>query len=170
MKTGSACALVFAFWSAHAISYAAPPGASTSSRTELDAKVASILDNPLPDSDYVQTRRCLPPGTDQHVEVLDSRRLLFGGNRGAFWLNQLRFNCVGLVDDDVLVFEMRDRRLCDMDGFRGVPRNSSMGAGFGIRCTLGHFESITTVQARQLREALVRSARSPAASQATPTE
>jgi|GEM_PF-1416523 hypothetical protein len=170
MKTGSACALVFAFWSAHAISFAESLDASTSSPADLDAQVASILDNPLPESDYVQAQRCLPSGINEHVDVLDSRHLLFRGNRDVFWLNQLRFNCVGLTDDTILVFDVRDRRLCDMGGFRSVPRNGSMGADFGVSCTLGRFEPITQAQADQLRIALARGAHSPLASKAAPNE
>jgi len=170
MKTGSACALVVALCSVHAISFADPADASASSRADLDAQVASILDNPLPESNYVQAQRCLPTGMNQHVDVLDSRHLLFRGNRDVFWLNQLRINCTGLTGDAVLVFDMRDRRLCDMGGFRSVPRSGSMGADFGVSCLLGPFEPITQAQAEQLRRALARGAESPLRSQAAPNE
>jgi len=170
MKIGSACALVFTFWSAHAISFADPVAASTSSHADLDAQVAAILDNPLPESDYVQARRCLPARFNEHVDVLDSRHLLFSGTRDVFWLNQLRFNCMGLTDDSVLVFDMRDRSVCELGGFRGVPRMGSMGANFGVSCTLGRFEPITQAQAEQLRSALARSAHSPLDSKVAPSE
>ena len=170
MKTGSACTLALAFWWAHAISFADPLDASTSNHAGLDAQVAAILDNPLPEADYVKERRCLPPGLNQHVDVLDSRHLLFSGTRDVFWLNQLRFNCMGLTDDAVLVFDMRDRGLCEMGGFRSVPRAGSMGGDFGTNCTLGRFEPITQAQAEQLRVAFARLARSPSAAKVAPHE
>lgn len=161
MKTQSACALVVMFCSVHAISFADPPAAAAARDQDLDAQVAMILDHPLPESDYTQADRCLSAGIYEHVEVLDTRRLLFRGNRGSLWLNQLRYNCAGLRDDSVLIFEMRDHRVCELDGLRSVPGNGSFAGDFGVHCTLGDFEPITQAQADQLRKALERGAHVP---------
>jgi hypothetical protein len=132
----------------------AAPAASTPAGT--DAQLAFILDNPLKESDYSASDRCLHSRTYRTVEILDRRHLLFIGMRDDLWLNQLRADCVGLRRDSVLIFETQQDGVCDLDSFRGVPRNASMNGDFGAHCTLGHFERITPEQAGQLRIALAK--------------
>ena len=63
---------------------------------DIDAQVDFILDNPLPESDYHSSDRCINSDSYRKVEVLDERHLLFLGRRGVVWLNQLRYACAGL--------------------------------------------------------------------------
>ncbi len=129
---------------------------SAPSGTDAAAQLDFILDNPLDESAYASVDRCLFPNRYRTVEVLDTRHLLFIGEKDTVWLNQLRSNCVGLTKDAVLVFEMRQRSLCELDGFRTAPRYSGFGGDFTAHCTLGHFERISIAQADVLREAFAR--------------
>ena len=161
MKTGALSICVLAFWSFHQIGFA-DPGDAAAAPTPLDAQIDFILDHPLPESEYSQSDRCVYSNDYDAIEVLDSRRLLFRGRRGAFWLNQLRSECLGLTRDGVLILEGRSRSVCDMDSFKSVPRRAVVqmsdltGAQFAMSCMLGHFEAITEAQAMVLRDALAR--------------
>ena len=134
----------------------AQPASSTPG--DAAAQLAFILDNPLKESEYSATDRCLFPRTYQSVEILDRRHLLFVGSRdGSLWLNQLRMDCIGLRRDSVLIFEMHQDSLCDLDNFRGMARDATMSNAFGFaHCTLGNFERVTPWQAGQLRMALAK--------------
>jgi len=162
MKGVAPWALAVALASVHASGIADPgtvvadPAPPSSARAQIDF----ILDNPLPESEYAESKRCVFPNTYRSVEILDSKHLLFWGYRGNVWLNQLRLDCSGLRKDALLVFEMRERTLCDMDSFHGTPRGSGM-VQFAAHCTLGHFETISEDQAAALRVALARHAESP---------
>ena len=153
MRAGPVCVFVLTFGSACAISFADAVEAPASTHADLEAQVDYILDHPLPESDYSRADRCLLADTYRSIEILDARHLLFLGSRGTVWLNQLRFECPGLSDDARLIFEMHDRSLCDMDGFRSEQRSGGP-SGFGAHCMLGHFEPITEIQADLLRDAL----------------
>ncbi len=164
--------VLLAFWLASATSFADPVEAPEPTHADVDAQVGFILDNPLPESDYVDSNRCIDSDSYRKVEVLDDRHLLFLGRRGVVWLNQLRYACAGLGSGGVLVFQMRNRNLCDMDGFSSdgpgsstdTVRGTTSRAGPtapGIRCMLGHFEGITEAQAGALRTALPAHAHMP---------
>jgi hypothetical protein len=167
MKTGASLICVLAFWSFYQIGFA-DPGDAAASRTPPNEQIDFILDHPLPESEYAQSERCVYTNEYDAIEVLDTRRLLFRGRRGTFWLNQLRSDCLGLTRDAVLILEKRNRNVCDMDSFRSVPRRavvqiSDLGSSqFGMSCMLGHFELITEAQAMVLRDALSRPAYLPA--------
>jgi hypothetical protein len=164
MNAGSVRMVLLAFWLASATSFADPVEAPEPTHADVDAQVDFILDNPLPESDYVDSNRCINSDSYRKVEVLDDRHLLFVGRRGVVWLNQLRYACAGLGSGGVLVFEMRDRNLCEMDGFSSAPGSTGDAvrgttnrvgpAAPGIHCMLGHFEEITEAQAGALRTAL----------------
>ena len=162
MKRAALWASAIGLASVHANGFADPavvddaPAVLSSTRAQIDF----ILDNPLPESEYAESKRCVFPNTYRSVEILDSKHLLFWGYRGNVWLNQLRLDCSGLRKDALLVFEMRERTLCDMDSFHGTPRGSGM-VQFAAHCTLGHFETISEDQAAALRVALARHAESP---------
>lgn len=162
MKGAPLWAFVIGLWSVHATGFADPADASAASASNVTAQIDFILDNPLPESDYAQSKRCVYPNAYRSIEILDGRHLLFWGDRGVVWLNQLRFECPGLKRDAVLIFDMRDRSLCDMDNFDGAPRAGGVAASFAAHCMLGHFESISEDQAETLRIALSRNAQSPA--------
>ena len=163
MNAGSVREVCFALWLTAATSVADPvdPPEPLHADADVDAQLDFILDNPLSDSDYVSVQRCINSDTYRKVEVLDERHLLFLGRRGAVWLNQLRYACLGLRGDGVLVFQMRDRNVCDLDGFSSVPSSGGPSA-LGVRCMLGRFEEITEAQADVLRKALKARARTPA--------
>ncbi len=162
MKGAPLWALVIGFWSVHATGFADPVDAPAAAAPNVAAQIDFILDNPLPESEYAESKRCVYPNTYRSVEILDGRHLLFWGYRGVVWLNQLRFECIGLKRDALLSFEMRERSLCDMDNFQGAPRASGAAASFATHCMLGHFETISEDQAETLRIALARNAQSPA--------
>jgi hypothetical protein len=163
MKRAALWALAVGLASVHGNGFADPvvvddaPAASSSAHAQIDF----ILDNPLPESEYAESKRCVFPNSYRSVEILDTKHLLFWGYRGSVWLNQLRFECLGLRRDALLVFEMRDRTLCDMDSFQGMPRSGGMGVPFAVHCLLGNFETISEDQAEALRVALARHAQSP---------
>jgi hypothetical protein len=167
MKTGASSICVLAFWSFYQIGFA-DSGDAAAPPTPLDAQIDFILDHPLPESDYSQSDRCVYVNDYEAIEVLDSRRLLFRGRRGSFWLNQLRSECLGLTRDGVLILEGRNRSICDMDSFRSVPRRAVVqmsdltNAQFAMNCMLGHFEAISEAQAMVLRDALSRPTYRPA--------
>jgi hypothetical protein len=161
MNAGSVRRVLTAFWFASAASFADPVESPEPARAaDIDAQVEFILDNPLPESDYHASERCINSDSYRKVEVLDSRHLLFHGRRGLVWLNQLRYACAGLGGGGALVFQMRNRSLCDLDGFsaaefvHGDAVNRAGPTALGVRCTLGHFEQITEAQADVLRKAL----------------
>ena len=162
MKGLALSIVAIAIASMHANGFADPaegaesPAAPSSAQSQL----AFILDNPLPESEYAESKRCVFPNSYRSVEILDGRHLLFWGYRGNVWLNQLRAECLGLRKDSLLVFELRERTLCDMDSFSGTPRSATMSP-FAVHCMLGDFETISEVQANALRVALERHAQSP---------
>ncbi len=162
MKRAALWALAVGFASVHGNGLADPavvadaPAASSSTPAQIDF----ILDNPLPESEYAESKRCVFPNSYRSVEILDTKHLLFWGYRGNVWLNQLRFECLGLRRDALLVFEMRERTLCDMDSFQGMPRSGGLGVPFAVHCLLGNFETISEGQAEALRVALARRAQS----------
>jgi hypothetical protein len=162
MKGLALSVLAIAIASLHANGFADPAEAADvpAPPSSVQAQLAFILDNPLPESEYAEAKRCVFPNAYRKVEILDGRHLLFWGFRGNVWLNQLRAECLGLRKDSLLVFELRERTLCDMDSFRGTPRSNTMSP-FAVHCMLGTFETISEVQATALRVALERHAQSP---------
>ena len=162
MKGARLWAFAVGFWSVHATGFADPVDATAAAPSRVAPEIDFILDNPLPESEYAESKSCVYPNTYRSVEILDGRHLLFWGYRGVVWLNQLRFECIGLKRDAVLIFEMRARSLCDMDNFHGAPRTGGVAAAFATHCMLGHFETISEDQAAILRVALARYAQSPA--------
>ena len=162
MKGAALSALAIALASLHANGFADPvDGTDAPAAPPRTSQIDFILDNPLPESEYAESKRCVFPNSYRSVEILDTKHLLFWGYRGNVWLNQLRFDCLGLSKDALLVFEMRERTLCDMDSFHGTPRYSGM-APFAAHCMLGIFETISEDQAAALRVALARHAQTPA--------
>jgi len=156
IRASSVC--VLALWALRTIAVADPGDASIDApraSTDLDGKIGFMLDHPLAETEYSRVERCVLLNNYESIEILDSRHLLFRGSRGTVWLNQLRFDCVGMRKDDVLIFDVHDRSLCDTDSFRSTQRFNA-STSFGMRCVLGHFESITQAQADVLRDALVR--------------
>ncbi|MEE9253523.1 MAG: hypothetical protein V3U43_01180 [Pseudomonadales bacterium] len=106
----------------------------------------------LPESQYIDTQRCLGAQRHQSVDVLDEQRLVFKGLRGRIWLNQLKARCQGLRRRMVLELTPRVNRLCELDGVRGLDQASFRP--MSARCTLGKFEAITEQQLELLKNAL----------------
>ncbi|MBV1906668.1 MAG: hypothetical protein KUG75_11365 [Pseudomonadales bacterium] len=125
--------------------------AKESAITDLE----TILSEPLDDSEYIVTERCLSSHEYTNVDILDSGHLLFYGRRGKIWLNELRSTCTGLRKGLVLQFDMRDRRLCNRNYFSGINSFSSSGH-VTARCVLGLFELVTEEQVMLLEESLAK--------------
>ena len=112
MKEAPAWALLIGLVSVQSTGFADPVGATEAARPDVHAQIDFILDNPLPESEYAESARCVYPNMYRDVEVLDEKHLLFWGQRGGVvWLNQLRSRCIGLTRDALLVFKMRARSL-----------------------------------------------------------
>ncbi len=166
MNVGALCISVVILISLNTFEHAEASELPEPKSSDLDARVGFILDHPLPESEYSESKRCVFTNRYDSVEVLDRRHLLFKGRRGAIWLNQLRFDCLGLRRDAVLVFEAHDQSLCNQDSFRSVSRGAMIQASdlmtstdaFGAHCVLGDFEPISGAQAELLRVALANRA------------
>jgi hypothetical protein len=135
--------------------FADAPPANRPPSGNLDSDVETILDNLVPETKYSEKLRCLNLGTYRSVEVLDPGHLLFWGNGGRVWLNQIRPACIGLTKDLILKFKMNGTSLCELDRFEGLDRNGQIGA-ITAMCGLQRFEAITEDQAKQLRDTLRR--------------
>ena len=105
----------------------------------------------LPESEYVESQRCLGIAEYRSVEVLDEQRLVFKGRRGKVWLNQLKARCQGLRRRMTLEFTRRGSRLCELDDVRGVDQDYRP---LSARCALGAFEPITEQQLELLEDVL----------------
>jgi hypothetical protein len=105
----------------------------------------------LPESEYVESQRCLRLHAYQSVKVLDEQRLIFKGRGGKVWLNQLKGRCQGLRRRMTLEFTRRDSRLCELDDVRGVDQDYRP---MSARCALGAFEPITEQQLDLLEDVL----------------
>ena len=105
----------------------------------------------LPESEYVESQRCLRVHAYQSVEVLDEQRLIFKGRAGKVWLNQLKARCQGLRRRMTLEFTRRGSRLCELDDVRGVDQDYRP---MSARCALGAFEPITEQQLDLLEDVL----------------
>ena len=135
-------------------------GAEPQPRLTGQAAVDAILNEPLPDASYgnAAPTECIDMlySSSVRTEVLDSRHVLFFGMRNQIWLNQLRGECPGLAQGNVLVFGIQpatDTRLCHTDHFRNVDRYGWAPPAV-MPCVLGEFQPITRAQADALRAAL----------------
>ena len=124
---------------------AAPPAPIT------PATAASIVDEPVNESDYAESRNCVSLTDIKRTVVIDGRHIALVLRRG-YVLNQLRQICADLDDDSIISFGANGTQLCDLDRLDVIDRASR--GRFGS-CFLGRFE---TISAEQLA-ALKRSAR-----------
>ena len=124
---------------------AAPPARIT------PATAASIVDEPVNESDYAESRNCVSLTDIKRTVVIDGRHIALVLRRG-YVLNQLRQICADLDDDSIISFGANGTQLCDLDRLEVIDRASR--GHFGS-CFLGRFE---TISAEQLA-ALKRSAR-----------
>lgn len=122
--------------------------------------IEDILSTPLGAEEYAgsEPARCLSSYEYRSVEVLDDQHVVFRGNGDKLWINQLRRKCVGLRRDEILRFEMRDNRVCDLDSFESVNRGLGYGTTSGI-CTLGTFKPVTPEQLEAIELAVKESKR-----------
>lgn len=126
-----------------------PEARAQARRETLD----DILNSPLSAADYSgASDRCLSSHEYRAVEILDDQLVLFKGNGGRLWINRLPRRCVGLRRNDVLRFEMRSNRLCEMDTFRSYDRSFVSAFGSGT-CTLGQFQPVTPEQVEAIQVA-----------------
>ncbi len=119
---------------------------------EQGMDIETILDNPLADDDYRETRRCLSNRAYRKTEILDDQHVAFYGAGGKIWINQLRRRCYGLRPNLFLRFQLHDNRLCQLDMFTGM-HTSGFGNQDTASCLLGKFEAIDEAQLALLKEA-----------------
>ena len=125
---------------------------------DADITVEEVLANPLDDSAYANTTRCLATTRYRRIDIVGDAALLFYGRGDDAWLNVLPFRCPGLRSDMVLSIEQSNFRVCAMNRFRGLPRGT-VQVGTGV-CSLGAFERLSHEQARSRRFALLAEQRS----------
>lgn len=118
------------------------------------ADLATVLREPLPDSEYVDAKRCVSKFVVDRTEILDARRIVFRGRNGRVWLNQLRHLCIGLTGDPILSFDLHGTSICRSDLMRPIERRG--GAAPGGPCVLGDFEPVTDAQLEVIRESLAQ--------------
>lgn len=125
---------------------------SADARPSLEERVQEILSAPAEDDAARAAVRCIRSSDYNRVEVLNDQMLLFQGRGDARWLNQLRIRCLGLRKRDVLEFEMRSMRICEMGSFRSIDPS-----GYGVSsasCSLGAFEPVSPDQVQMLKDSL----------------
>lgn len=119
---------------------------------EWPSAVEEILTGEPKPEDYAVPVTCLHFGAYTHVELIDGKLLLVrNGGEGA-WLNPLPPDCFGLRESEVLVFKLRDSRLCEFDTVGGPQSTGERPAG--IRCGLGAFYPVSPMQAELLTDGL----------------
>ena len=138
------------------------PGLLTACATQPEAgqeeeqplTVEDILASAPQPEDYSDPVTCLHRDAYVDIDVINRELLVFHGRRGKAWLNRLRNACVGLRREDILAFDMRDRRLCDLDSFSSVDTFGGPLERTSALCSLGKFEPISPEQAKLLKEGL----------------
>lgn len=140
-----------------AVSWAAAPLAAQSEKNTSDDGEApltaeEILANPLQDSDYAQTTRCLSTARYRRVEIVNSQALAFHGRGDDVWLNMLHRRCIGLRKDMILSIEQTSLRVCARDRVKGMSRNSYEAAAV---CSLGRFQRLSKPGFDAMRDALL---------------
>ena len=131
---------------------ASEPDGVDSPVTEAIDAIEEILANPLDNSAYLETSRCLSTGHYRRVEVMNNQVLIFHGRRDEIWLNILPTRCLGLDRDMILSVEKRGMRLCSRDRFRGEPR--FRGGTESMPCSLGVFQRTSPENVAAIRDAL----------------
>lgn len=122
--------------------------------------IHDILNTPLTSEDYSpDVARCLSTFEYRSVDVLDDQHVVFRGSGDKLWLNQLRHRCIGLRGDEVLRFDMRNNRLCDLDTFESLDRGLGFVRTSGT-CTLGTFTPVTPEQLEAIELAVKESKKS----------
>ncbi|MEQ8857211.1 MAG: DUF6491 family protein [Pseudomonadales bacterium] len=105
-----------------------------------------ILSTPLSAADYTgDQERCLSSYAYRSVDVLDDQHVVFKGSGERLWLNKLRTRCIGLRPDEILQFEMRNNRVCDLDNFQAMDSFMYTARTSGT-CTLGKFMPVSPEQ------------------------
>lgn len=142
----AALAVVAASWLAQGQENAAVDG-------EAPLSAEEILANPLQDSDYAKTTRCLSTARYRRVEIVNSQALAFHGRGDDVWLNMLHRRCIGLRKDMILSIEQTSLRVCARDRVKGMSRNSFEAAG--AVCSLGRFQRVSKPAFDAMRAALL---------------
>lgn len=135
---------------------AGPSPEQQASEAAKHEAIEDILNKPLSAEEYAQKERCLSARAYHRVDVLDDGHLVFKGMGDKVWLNQLRNRCVGLRRNDILQFDMREPRLCDLDTFQSI--SPFMGGISSSVCALGKFTPVTPEQVKAI-ELAVKEAR-----------
>lgn len=117
--------------------------------------IEDILSKPLAADEYAEEQRCLSSYAYRNVDVIDEEHVVFRGNGDKLWINKLRQRCIGLRDNDILSFEMRGPRVCDLDTFEAI--SPSLYSIPGAKCSLGKFQPVTPEQVEAIELAVEES-------------
>ena len=156
--------LIVLMWLAGCAGSAPSPEQRQALEQAKEEAIEDILNTPLAAEDYnTEDSRCLSSHEYRSVDVLDDQHVVFRGSGERLWMNQLRTRCVGLRQDEVLRFEMRSNRVCDMDTFQSLDQGLGFIRASGT-CTLGTFTPITPEQLEAIELAVKESRKAPPAS------
>jgi hypothetical protein len=142
-RTGPALLLLFA---ALLSACASDPAKTAETQQEVAEEIESILTQPLGQDEYAEGESCISTHQYDSVEVLDNQHVVFKGRGQRLWLNTLRNKCVGLRTHDVLKFELRGSRICNLDSFVAIDTTMHFGYETSANCALGDFAPITQEQ------------------------
>lgn len=151
----AALAVVAVCWTS--VSPAAEGAGNAYGDGEAPLTAEEILANPLQDSDYARTTRCLSTVRYRRVEIINSHALAFHGRGDDVWLNVLHQRCIGLRKDMILSIEQTSLRVCARDRVKGMSRSSFEAVG--AACLLGRFQYVPRPQFDAMRDALLAGAR-----------
>ena len=126
---------------------------NAAAETEATLTAEEVLANPLDDSDYEQTTRCLSTVRYRRVEIVNGQALAFHGRGDDVWLNLLHRRCPGLRKGMMLSIEQTSFRVCAGDRITGASRHAIESVG--AVCTLGRFLHVSKQQFEAMRDALL---------------
>ena len=118
--------------------------------------IEEILTQTPDEADYVNVERCISAINIRSIEALDDRHIAVRVGRGEHYLAQLSHGCPGISRGKTLIYETRNRRLCQHDTIRG-----SFGIGgqfspsnLGPPCALPKFRSVTKEELALIKDTL----------------
>ena len=136
-------------------------------RRTQELTVEKILSEPLDESAYGKTKRCLRSNEYRSFRVLDDRHILFSGSRGRMWLNVLPHRCSDLRHATTLAIKSVPigSRICALDTFkagdwfewpwyRRWPWRWGTSWDAKMSCSLSEFQPVTQTQVAAIDQAL----------------
>ena len=136
-------------------------------RAAVEARIDTILSQPLEEGVPVSAQRCLSDSQYRGFRALDDRRILFEGRGDRLWINTLRTRCPDLRNATILRVRSAGlaTRTCDGDQFvasdwfswpwyRRWPWQWGSPWGTGVICTLGKFQPVSEEQVEAIETVL----------------